>query len=181
VDEKTRTFEANMVIPPDPPSRAEFNAWVTQSINQAAEKVYNTAMAEHTIAAILGASHVTTSHLIFDLLRDVYHVGHRPTTSALNTFVQMQLPFLEGVDPARLMEIRLNEAEAFDKFRATLERRLKDFEHVQDSSGARRKAWKSRESWGRTKLERSRMSLPYCIGRPCRTRSYKLHLLPAHS
>jgi hypothetical protein len=153
VHEDLRTFTARVVMPEEPPSRAEFQAWITQSINHAAEKVYNTAMAEQTIAARLGASHLTTAPIIFDLLRHTYHVVHHPTTETLNTFVQLQLPFMARIEPERLMDIRLNEAEAFHKFRVSLIRRLEECDHVQDAASARRVSREINREFGEDHLE----------------------------
>lgn len=114
-----------------PPSKAEFNAWVNQSVNQTARNHFidlnkRIALSEY-LCCMFGTEHPFESTLLN------MNVGTKDIQSnTLNCALRMDVPFLEQVSSADLMSIRNNDGEAFQSFRAELEKGLRGARHESD-------------------------------------------------
>lgn len=114
-----------------PPSKAEFNAWVNQSVNQTARNHFielkkRIALSED-LCCMFGTEHLFESNLLN------MNVGTKDIHSnTLNCALRMDVPFLEKVSSADLMSIRNNDGEAFQSFRAELEKGLREARHESD-------------------------------------------------
>ncbi|MEZ8142019.1 hypothetical protein [Enterovibrio sp. FF113] len=111
-----------------PPSKADFEAWVNQSVNQTARNHFidlskRIALSEY-LGCMFGTEHPFESNL---LNMDVGSTDIQANT--LNCALQMDVPFLEQVSSADLMSIRNNDGEAFQSFRAELEKGLREARH----------------------------------------------------
>ncbi|XAG67760.1 hypothetical protein MRM75_14020 [bacterium 19CA06SA08-2] len=116
-----------------PPSKADFDAWVNQSVNQTALNHYidlskRIALSEY-LGCMFGTEHPFESNL---LNMNVGSTNIQANT--LNCVLQMNVPFMEQVSSADLMSIRNNDGEAFQSFRAVLEKGLREARHETDSS-----------------------------------------------
>ena len=113
------------------PSKAEFDAWVNQSINQTARNHFinlnkRIALSEY-LCCMFGTEHPFESNLLN------MNVGTKDIHSnTLNCTLQMDVPFLEQVSSVDLMSIRNNDGEAFQSFRAELEKGLREARHESD-------------------------------------------------
>ncbi len=108
-----------------PPSKAVFDAWVYQSVNQTALNHYidlskRIALSEY-LGCMFGTEHPFESNL---LNMNVGSTNIQANT--LNCVLQMDVPFMEQVSSADLMSIRNNDGEAFQSFRAELEKGLRE-------------------------------------------------------
>jgi len=57
-----------------------------------------------------------------------------------NTFLNLELPFLDDVDAATLMKVRTEDGEAFQNFRLELEKQFRDLSLIADPEQLRIKA-----------------------------------------
>ena len=139
-DEKTSSFEVRISLPKDPPETDYFNAWVFQSLNKSAKGFFDQVLAENAIASQHGASFLTRSLFVFDLLQKTMPTKESITTHTANVLLNLEVPFFDTVDTNTLMRIRQDDGEAFQAFRIELERQLRDLRTVQDEDTIRLKA-----------------------------------------
>ncbi len=116
-----------------PPCKADFDAWVNQSVNQTARNHFIELSKRITLSEYLGCMFGTEHPFESNLLNmDVDSTDIQANT--LNCALQMDVPFLEQVSSADLMSIRINDGEAFQSFRAELEKGLREARHETDVS-----------------------------------------------
>jgi hypothetical protein len=139
VDEKTGLFEMRQWLPDEPPDQETFDRWVFQSVNQAAATLHRRILNENVLAAQFGAAYVTQSLFVFDLMEQSLPVSPNIQTSTANTFLNLELPFLDKVDIATLMKIRTEDGDAFQNFRLELEKQFRDLRLVTDPEQLQRK------------------------------------------
>src|ERR1051326_249880 len=109
-----------------PPEREEFEAWVFQSINQSAGRIYSRVLAENIFASRFNASYLSDSPLVFELLEQTVPLKDDVSINTTNALLNMELPFIENVDVETLMRVRIDEGEAFENFRVALDKQLRD-------------------------------------------------------
>ncbi len=108
-----------------PPSKADFYAWVYQSVNQTARNHYINLSKRIALSEYLGCMFGTEHPFESNLLN--MNVGSTDIqANTLNCALQMDVPFMEQVSSADLMSIRNNDGEAFQSFRAELEKGLRE-------------------------------------------------------
>ena len=116
-----------------PPSKADFDAWVYQSVNQTARNHYIDLSKRIALSEYLGCMFGTEHPFESNLLN--MNVGSTDIqANTLNCALQMDVPFMEQVSSADLMSIRNNDGEAFQSFRAELEKGLREARHETDPS-----------------------------------------------
>jgi hypothetical protein len=135
-------FGARLFIPPDLPSPEMFEGWVTQSVNRASSDIYQELRTEVRMARQLGASLLTDSILISNLLTRFFPSGPATATHTANLVLNVELPFFDNLDTDRLMSIRTNDGEAFENFRNELDKQLWDLRFESDPDRLRSKAQK---------------------------------------
>jgi hypothetical protein len=127
-----RTMVVSMHSTPWPLERKKFDDWVYQSINQTAGHLYRRVVLENTFAARFGASYFSDSPFVFRLLEQLVPVEDTVRTNTANALMNMELPFLDGVDVETLMKVRREDGEAFQSFRLELDKQLRDLRLVED-------------------------------------------------
>ena len=132
VDREKRIVKSFQWLPPGPPDQDTFDKWVFQSTNQSAERLYKRVLNENILAAQFGAAYTTQSQFIFDLLEQTLPTDSNIQTATANTFLNLELPFLNKVDMATLMKIRTEDGEAFQNFRLELEKQFRDLRLITD-------------------------------------------------
>ncbi len=132
-DKDTRMVQFRMTMPDTPPEKAEFDAWVYQSINQTAGNVYQRILLENTLSVKFGAAYLTKSPFVFELLEQIVPVENKIQTNTVNVLLNMDLPFLDGIEIEALMRVRSEEGEAFDNFRIELDKQLRELRQVKDA------------------------------------------------
>lgn len=111
-----------------PPSKPDFDAWVNQSVNQTARNHFIELSKRIALSEYLGCMFGTEHPFESNLLN--MNVGSADIqANTLNCVLQMDVPFLEQVSSADLMSIRNNDGEAFQSFRAELEKGLREARH----------------------------------------------------
>ncbi|CAK6714625.1 conserved hypothetical protein [Vibrio harveyi] len=116
-----------------PPTEEQFNAWVNQSVNQTARNHYIDLSKRIALSEYLGCMFGTEHPFESNLLN--MNVGSTDIqANTLNCALQMDVPFLEQVSSADLMSIRNNDGEAFQSFRAELEKGLREARNETDPS-----------------------------------------------
>jgi hypothetical protein len=138
-DRRTGHGRFSMTIPDTAPGKVEYQAWIEQSINQAAAAIHNRRMFEAGIAGYLGASYITESSFVFDLLREIHGVEVAPHDRSVRELLRMDLPILKQISIRTLMKVRQEEGEAFANFRSELDRQLRDLDLITDPGLRRRK------------------------------------------
>lgn len=114
-----------MYLPDASPSREYFQAWLHQSVNRAAQDFYRQLDTEFSISGRLAASYFSTSQFVFDLLAQFAPgVQAQPSGHTANTLLNIDLPFLDGVDTDTLMSVRANDGEVFQNFRNELDKQF---------------------------------------------------------
>ncbi len=119
-------------LPDAPSTPGEFVAWVAQSVNQSTERVLRGILTDFARASLSGSLACTDSTLIADLIS--HHSGDRNDlqTDLANLALQFEVPTLSQASVANLMDVRLNEGEAFYNFRIALDKELRALRHVED-------------------------------------------------
>lgn len=140
VNENERTIKSIMYLPDKLPNKERFDAWVSQSINQSAGHLYDRVALENTFAARFGASYLSRSSFVFDLLKQKVSVRETIQTNTANALLNLELPFLNRVDTETLMRVRTDDGEAFHMFRLELEKQLRDLRLIKDPEQLRVKA-----------------------------------------
>lgn len=120
----------------EPPLKEDFISWVNQSINQTARNHYielnKRIILCNYLNCMFGTEHPFESNL---LNMNVSSSDIKENT--LNCTLKMDIPFLEKVSVADLMNIRNNDGEAFQSFRSELEKGLREARHESDPSRVR--------------------------------------------
>lgn len=131
-DEETRTVWMANTLPDAPPTPGEFAAWVAQSVNQSAERVLRGVLTDFARAGSSGSLVCTDSTLVSDLMS--YHGGGRSDlrTDLANLALQFEVPTFSRASVADLMNVRVNEGEAFYNFRVSLEKELRGLRQAED-------------------------------------------------
>ena len=131
-DRDGKTVHLRMTLPDTPPDRATFDAWVYQSINQAAGDVYHRVFLENMFSAKFGALYLTNSRFIFDLLTQIVPVDNSIQANTANALLRMTISFLDGIDSEALMRVRSQDGQAFESFRLELDKQLRELRHIED-------------------------------------------------
>ena len=84
VKKEDRTAEFRMTLPDRPPDEKTFDAWVHQSIHQAAGGIYQRVLVENIFSARFGAAYFTKSPFLFELLEQIIPVEHTIQTDTTN-------------------------------------------------------------------------------------------------
>ena len=131
LNEQTRVAHFEISLPDEPPTKDHFDAWVSQSINQAAIAHFEQLRKGVSLASSIGASFLTRSEFCYSLL------GSQPAAKDIRSYtadrvLNMEVPFLEDVDMADLMSIRMNDGEEFALFRLELERKFMELRTESD-------------------------------------------------
>lgn len=114
-----------------PPSDSYFKDWVKQSVNQTARNHFIDLNKRVVLCDYLGCMFGTEHPFESNLLN--MDLGTPDIQSnTLNCTMQMDVPFLNNVSSANLMSIRNNDGEAFQSFRAELEKGLREARHESD-------------------------------------------------
>ncbi|MBK1990164.1 hypothetical protein A0J48_021990 [Sphaerospermopsis aphanizomenoides BCCUSP55] len=132
LDQESGKFEAHMILPDEPPDIDFFRNWVTQSFNSSCKQIYDELFLKNVIASNYRASYLAESQFVFDLLSQFFPTKNNIPINTANIVLNMKLPFLENVDIAKIMEIRMNYGEEFQNFRVHLEKQFKDLRLVKD-------------------------------------------------
>ena len=139
VDTADRVVSFRSTLPDEPPSVDLFQAWVDQSVNQAAMAHFEALVKELALSESLGASYLTSSGFKHSLLgaTDREQSVQRDTAECI---LNIELPYFEDIAVDDLMEVRKNDGEAFRVFRTELERQLRELTTEADTEALRRKA-----------------------------------------
>jgi hypothetical protein len=140
MDEATGIVHFLNTLPEEPPTAAEFTAWVNQSIHQAARRFYHEVTTQAMLAAQYDAAYLTRSRVTADLLGLEQRASQDIPVHTANAIVSLDVPFAEGADLSTLMRIRQDDGEAFQAFREALEQKLREVQLEQDPERARVKA-----------------------------------------
>lgn len=124
--------EIRSYIPDQAPSPESFEAWVFQSVNKTAINIYDNTVNELRLAQNLNSTYLTDDQLKSDLLRINTQPKKQSIESfALESFLNYEIPFVENLDPGRLMQIKENE-EIFTNFRLEFQKNLRDLRSLDD-------------------------------------------------
>jgi hypothetical protein len=135
-------FQMRLFMPQDLPSREMFEGWVTQSVNRASSDIYQRLRTEVRMARQIGASFLTDSVLVSELLARFFPTQPGITTHTANLILNVELPFLDNIDIDQLMSVRTDDGEVFENFRNELDSQLWDLRFESDPDRLRLKAQK---------------------------------------
>ena len=138
-DDESGMAKIRMYTPDHVPDTKTFDAWVFQSVNQSAGRVYYRALVENSFASKFDASYLTNSPFMFELLKQIIPVKDDIPTKSINAVLNMDLPFLDDVDIEVLMKVRSEEGEAFEQFRTELDKQLREMRGIQDAETLKKK------------------------------------------
>jgi len=140
LDEEDRQFQARMNLPDEPPDRDYFVNWVNQSFYRSCKQLYDEIFEKNLIANRFGASYLSESRFVFDLLSQFFSVQNKIATNTANILLNMELHFIDKVDIPTLMSIRLTDGEEFKNFRLHLDKQFRELRLVKDPDELRLKA-----------------------------------------
>ncbi len=127
-----RRFTVIQRMPESPPTGDQFEAWVQQSVNQAGGDVLGHLQVDLVHAAHSRSMFLTESAFLADLLR--LRSGPTLSEDVARFALQLELPVLAGISVDDLMRVRNEYGEAFQAFRLTLQRNLRELRTLQDAS-----------------------------------------------
>jgi hypothetical protein len=133
-------IRVRLTMPSTPPESAYFRAWVQQSVNLAARRLFRETYDAAALATGLNIRYSTHSALRFNALRKAMKPDTAVPIHTANTFLNLDLPFINEIDVERLMQIRREEGEAFHNFRVALDDKLSSLREVSDPQTAKRMA-----------------------------------------
>ncbi len=140
LDREQGEFRMQMYLPDKPSNQDYFINWVNQFFYQSCKQVYEEILGINLIANRMGASYLSESPFIFDLLKQFFPLRNEIPINTANTLLNMDLPFLEQVDISTLMSIRLSSGEEFQNFRLHLDKQFKELRLVRDPEELKIKA-----------------------------------------
>ncbi|MGP1386190.1 MAG: hypothetical protein ACTS2F_21705 [Thainema sp.] len=132
IDGKQGAFRARMHLPDNPPNSEDFSNWVTESFHLSCKKIYDEILWRNIIADRFNASYLAESLFIFNLLTNLFSSSNTIQNSTANILLNMELPFLEDLDIATVMSIRMNNGEEFQNFRVHLEKQFRELRLIED-------------------------------------------------
>lgn len=140
LDEEEAQFQARMNLPDEPPDRDYFVNWVNQSFYLSCKQLYDEIFEKNLIANRFGASYLSESRFVFELLSQFFSLQNKIASNTANILLNMELPFLDKVDIPTLMSIRLTDGEEFQNFRLHLDKQFRELRLVKDPEELRLKA-----------------------------------------
>lgn len=141
-DDVTGVVTFRQYMPDTLPSRPYFDRWVRQSVHRTAAEYYYELTTEMLVTAQLGASYLSSSPFKHEVLQRFFPTTDGVTTRTADTFLNLELPFLDHVDTETLMQVRNNDGEVFQSFRHELERQFWDLQGESDPEKRRLRAEK---------------------------------------
>ena len=133
-DDETVIARVMNWLPEEPPETEQFRTWVTQSVNQASQRVLLHLVKDVTNAGLLRSLLLTSSPFAAKVLA----ADPRTTTSLeadlARLALQVDVPVLTSVTVADLMRVRMQNGEAFQNFRRALQRKVRDLRNLDDPS-----------------------------------------------
>lgn len=111
---------------------SEFDIWVNQSINQAANKNYKDISSELVFARQNNCMYLTRKNYISEVLK--IGINNTERSRIANMAMKLDLPVSNQVSLDDLLKIRSNYGESFNKFRYELNDRLKKLDTINDDS-----------------------------------------------
>ena len=131
---ETGEFRGRLVMPDTAPEIEYFKAWVFQSENQSARKVFDKVSFQASVAAKYNALYLAEDKLVFELLQQELGGSESIGSHTASTVMKLELPFLERVSVEDLMRIRLEDGEVFKAFRLALEKQFRELRLVHDEN-----------------------------------------------
>lgn len=132
VDKQTGMFEFIQTFPDTPPETEYFNAWIFQSVNQAARNFFYHVCRELYLGNRTGSTYLTASPFVAELLSKAWFRESNLETDVFNAVLQLNLPVLEGVSFERVIDLRQKDGEAFQNFRVELAKQLRELRQIND-------------------------------------------------
>jgi hypothetical protein len=129
-DEATRMVKFQMRLPDEPPSQEEFDAWVVQSVNQAAAHHFDTLARDIRVASACHSMYLTDSEFSAGLLDSTAMRVEASARSELRAtsaqfLLNLEVPYFQQVGIEELMAARAD-SDAFDLFRRELEKHFRE-------------------------------------------------------
>lgn len=114
-----------------------FNAWVKQSINQAANNHFSSKFSELAFAKKMGCMYLTRSSLTAEVLHMAFEDSTKESELA-NMAMKLDLPVVDQLPLLDIIDIRNNYGEAFHNFRNELNSKLIGLDSIDDPDELKR-------------------------------------------
>lgn len=133
-NEKNHEVQFRYTLPDKPPTEQEFKAWVTQSVNSSARSYFDQVFTENYIAAKLNCTYMCNNPFTADLISRTFvqNNNHKIKNYTIDAMVNLELPFIENIDVAKLMEVRKYDGDVFENFRVELEKNMRELRSITD-------------------------------------------------
>ncbi|MCD8739684.1 hypothetical protein LT679_03630 [Mucilaginibacter roseus] len=131
-DEATGMAQIAQYMPPTEPEKDIFEAWVTQSQNSCAKAYFDQSFGEVYLAGELNAKYISENSLKHELLTMNLDNHKDISTFTAEQLLNIELPFLDKIDTAKLMQVRENDADVFTNFRLELEKQFREVRILTD-------------------------------------------------
>lgn len=132
INDETREVKSIQVLPETPPDEDAFNAWVYQSINQAARRSFDEVYKEVSVASRVGINYLTRSPFIHELLCRSFNFETNLKNDVVNAVFELELPIIDGISLENMLNLRQKDGEVFENFRIELERQLRELRTITD-------------------------------------------------
>jgi hypothetical protein len=134
MDETTGRVQLEMTVPDEPPDPEQFSLWITQSVNQSAQRVLSELALDCATALQYQSMLCTHSPLIAHLLRPDPGVPSPVEAELAQIALQLDVPVLANASVATLMNVRQNNGQAFANFRTALSRGMRSLRSISDAA-----------------------------------------------
>jgi hypothetical protein len=126
LDRDTGQMQVAMHMPKTPPSREQFDAWVSQSVNSSARLHFETLRRDVNWSARFGSQYMTRSRFAASILESTDGISSGDIETSTSTgWLNLELPIFDNVSMERLMGARADE-EAFHRFRLQIEKHFRE-------------------------------------------------------
>lgn len=125
-DKDSRQIQIAVHMPETPPSRENFDSWVSQSVNQSARMHFEALHRDIRWSTRFGAQYMTRSRFAASILDSSVNVSsNNIRSSTASGLLNLKLPIFDSVSMERLMDARSDE-ESFRRFRLQLEKHFRE-------------------------------------------------------
>ena len=139
MDDETGMVQMANTLPDEPPNPEAFAVWVAQSVNQSAARILRQILTDFVRAGSSDSLVCTDSTLVSDLISYRSDGVTDLQTDLANMALQFEVPTLSKATTADLMDVRMNEGEAFQNFRVALEAELRSLRGIDDPEERRQR------------------------------------------
>lgn len=140
ISDDNKRFQLAMELPDTPPDKEQFDIWVEQSMNSAAADEFRRVQRSASAAAALRSLYLAPYPLAAELVDFPLQAEEGIESFVAAQALALEVPWIDGIDPATLMSVREQDGEAFTNFRTAFESKFRELRTITDADKLRTSA-----------------------------------------